>query len=61
MNGGTATECLRQVPYMRGWEGSGPDVKDWMTVGTGLKLALVDAQVNEVAVEGRTLEKQWAD
>jgi hypothetical protein len=61
VQGATATEALQKVPYIRGWpRGWKPEEsKDWMTVGTGVRHALVSEHADEINSDH--LEQQWSE
>lgn len=63
VQGATATEALQKVPYIRGWpRGWKPEAsKDWMTVGTGVRHALVSKLADVINSDHRNLEQQWTD
>jgi len=58
LEGSTATEILRGVPYVRGYNTTKKAVR-WTTIGTGIMHELVEMHEGEVDSNG-SMEEQWA-
>jgi len=60
LKGATAGDRLMSVPILRGWDGN-PDAKDWMTVGTGRKLAAVQCKKEKLSEGHGDIEEEWKE
>jgi hypothetical protein len=56
LKGPTPTDCLMQVPILRGWDGN-HEAEDWMTVGSGRKLESIGRLRDEMMSLGA--EEEW--
>jgi hypothetical protein len=57
LTGATAGDGLKKVPTVRGWGGKHEGTKDWMVVGTGKVLELVESLEGDI--DTGNLEEEW--